>query len=105
MSNKWKPFFINKDFLQLYLNKIGVSDYVDIDRIVDLNDISLKRKHKFLFGIAKIKKNFDLKDKISQYNLTNEKSVYIETLRHFVRCKVVGNLNGQIGFVKFIKQY
>ena len=35
----------------------------------------------------------------------NEKSVYIETLRHFVRCKVVGNLNGQIGFVKFIKQY
>ena len=77
MSNKWKPFFINKDFLQLYLNKIGVSDYVDIDRIVDLNDISLKRKHKFLFGIAKIKKNFDLKDKISQYNLTNEKSVYI----------------------------
>lgn len=69
--NKWSPFLLHKEFLQIYFEKMNINTSIDIDRIVDLNDISTKSKNKFLFAIARIKSKFDLKKRISSYSYSD----------------------------------
>lgn len=35
----------------------------------------------------------------------NEASIYLQVIRHFEKCAIVGNMNEQVGFMRFIKQY
>ena len=69
--NKWSPFLLHKEFLQIYFEKMNINTSIDINRIVDLNDISTKSKNKFLFAIARIKSKFDLKKRISSYSYSD----------------------------------